>query len=44
MTYIISHVFHACDSFKQMTCFMSFDLLKEVAQLTQESQLMDFIL
>jgi len=44
MTQIISHGFYASDSFEHMTCFMSFDWLKDVAQLTLESQLMDFTL
>ena len=41
---VISHGFYASDSFEHMTCVISFDWLKDVAQLTQESQLMDFTL
>ena len=28
MTYVMSHGFHACDSFENMSCFISFDWLK----------------
>ena len=44
MTQIISHGFHECDSFEHMTWLMSFDWLKDVEQLTQMSQLVDFML
>jgi len=44
MTQIMSHGFHIYDSFEHMTWFMGFDWLKDVAQLTQASQLMDFML
>jgi len=44
MTEIMSHGFHACDLFEDMTWVVSFDWLKDVAQLTQTSQLMDFTL
>ena len=41
MTQIMSHEFHACDSFEHMTWVKGFDWLKDVAQGTQESQLID---
>jgi len=37
MTYIMSHGFHACDSFEHMTWFMSFDLLTEYCAMTHMS-------
>jgi len=44
MTQIMSHSFYAGDSFEHMIWFMGFDWLKEVVQLTQVSQVMDFTL
>jgi len=37
MTHIMSHGFHACDSFEHMTCFMGFDLLMECCAMTHMS-------
>ena len=36
----LAHVIH----FGHMTCFMSYDWFRQVAQLTRKSQLMDFTL
>ena len=44
MTQNISHVFHAYDLFEHMTRYVSFDWLKDVAPLTQKSQLINFTL
>jgi len=44
MTRIMSHGFHVCDSHACMARFMGFDWLKDIAQLTQPSQLEDFAL
>ena len=44
MTQIMSHGFHAYDSVENMTGFMSFDYLKDVARLTHTGQLIDFTL
>jgi len=37
MTHIMSHGFHACDSFEHMTWFMSFDWLTEYCAMTHVS-------
>jgi len=38
----LDYGFCACDPFEHITCFMSFDWLKDVAQLTYKSQLIYF--
>ena len=40
----MSYGFYTCESFEHRTRVMSFDELKDVAQLTHESALMDFAL
>jgi len=44
LTQIMSPGFHVTDLFEHLTWFMSFDWLKNIAQSTHESQIMDFTL
>jgi len=44
MTRIMCHVFHACDSFEQMTWFGGYEWLRICGAVTHTSHLMDFAL
>ena len=44
MTHIMSHGFHACDSFGHMIGFMGSDWFTVYCAVTHMSQLMDFAL
>ena len=43
MTNIISHEFQVCDSCNHMPCLMTYYSLRVIAQMTDMSQMIDFI-